>query len=81
MQWRSHGLAEMTPDKHGEHSPWEFSSDLEGLHERDGGTLTTVGEVLSSRQLFLRRGLALCAMLVILAAGILTNMLLLAIFR
>ncbi|XP_035241860.1 multidrug and toxin extrusion protein 1-like isoform X1 [Anguilla anguilla] len=76
------GSYEMTPEIHGgEHSPWQFNSDLEGLHEREGGTLTTVGEVLSNRQLFLRRGLALCGMLVILGAGSLTYMLLPTVFR
>lgn len=70
-------LPENTLDIHGgEHSPCEFNSDLEGLHERDSVTLKTVGEVLTFRQLLLRRGLVLCAMLVILAAGILCNMLL-----
>ncbi|XP_061073743.1 multidrug and toxin extrusion protein 1-like [Conger conger] len=78
MQGGSH---EITPDNHEEgHSPWQFNSDLEVLHERDSGTLTTVGEVLTFRQLCLRRGLALCSMLVLLAAGILTNMLLPAVF-
>ncbi|XP_064158104.1 multidrug and toxin extrusion protein 1-like isoform X1 [Anguilla rostrata] len=80
MQGGAHGLPEITPGIHdGEHR--EFNSDLEGLHEREGGTLTTVGEVLSFRQLFLRRGLALCGMLVVLAAGILANMLLPAVFK
>ncbi|KAJ8256436.1 hypothetical protein COCON_G00185880 [Conger conger] len=70
------GCHEITLDNHEE----GHNSELEVLLERDSGTLTTVGEVLTFRQLCLRRGLALCSMLVLLAAGILTNMLLPAVF-
>ncbi|KAG7470680.1 hypothetical protein MATL_G00116330 [Megalops atlanticus] len=70
-----------------EPGPWEFGSDLDGLQEREGraapagAAVSTVGALLSFRQLVIRRGLTLCAMLSILAVGIITNVLLTATLR
>ncbi|KAJ8386225.1 hypothetical protein AAFF_G00175450 [Aldrovandia affinis] len=72
-----------TQDLDVEQIPWEGSEDLErpSKGESDGGVQeahTTVSVVLSFRQLVLRRTLVVCIMLLILAAGIVCNILLTA---
>ncbi|XP_067232652.1 solute carrier family 47 member 2, tandem duplicate 2 [Chanodichthys erythropterus] len=67
--------------QHTEEGRTDASTDLEGLGKGEGritdtGTKVTVGEVLTTRQLVVRRGLAIFFMLLILAGGILLNELL-----
>ncbi|KAI1893290.1 hypothetical protein AGOR_G00122180 [Albula goreensis] len=62
-------------DRVEEQGSWEFSSDMEQLEERELASGTVAAE-LSFTQLLLRRGLAVCVMLFILAIGIITNLLL-----
>ncbi|KAG9342072.1 hypothetical protein JZ751_017069 [Albula glossodonta] len=62
-------------DRVEEQGCWELSSDMEQLEERELASGTVAAE-LSFTQLLLRRGLAVCVMLFILAIGIITNLLL-----
>ncbi len=55
-----------------------MNTDLEGLSKREGGitnavALVTVGAVLTTKQLVVRRGLAFFFMLLVLAGGIVLN--------
>lgn len=49
-----------------------ISQDRHGP-DQNRTTTTTVGDILSGRQLVLRRGLAVMLMLIVLAAGIVTS--------
>lgn len=52
----------------------DTNTDLEGGSEKaEAGVIVTVGEVLTTRQLVVRRGLAVILMLAILAGGIVLN--------
>ncbi|KAI2651166.1 Multidrug and toxin extrusion protein 1 [Labeo rohita] len=64
--------------RHAEEGQADASKDLEGLSEEEGGitdtgTKITVGAVLTTKQLVVRRGLAVFFMLLILAGGIVLN--------
>ncbi|KAK9955701.1 hypothetical protein ABG768_015560 [Culter alburnus] len=67
--------------QHTEEGQTDANTDLEGLGKGEGritdsDTKVTVGEVLTTRQLVVRRGLAIFFMLLILAGGIVLNELL-----
>lgn len=66
------------PQQYTEEGQTDENTDLEGLSKREGGitnavTLVTVGTVLTTKQLVVRRGLAFFFMLLILAGGIVLN--------
>ncbi|ROL50849.1 Multidrug and toxin extrusion protein 1 [Anabarilius grahami] len=71
---------------HTEEGQTDANTDLEGLGKGEGGitdtdTKVTVGVVLTTRQLVVRRGLAVFLMLLILAGGIVLNEVLTGILR
>ncbi|XP_051732589.1 solute carrier family 47 member 2, tandem duplicate 2 [Ctenopharyngodon idella] len=77
------GCTEEEPEEsqHTEEGQTDANTDLEGLGKGEGGitdagTKVTVGEVLTTKQLVVRRGLAFFFMLLILAGGIMLNELL-----
>ncbi len=61
------------------------NTDVEGLGEgggiTDAGTKITVASVLNTKQLIIRRGLAVFFMLLVLAGGIVLNEVLIGILR
>jgi len=64
--------------QHTKEGQTDASTDLEGLSKGEGGitdagTKVTVGVVLTTKQLVVRRGLAVFCMLLILAGGIVLN--------
>lgn len=70
--------------KHIEENQTDANTNLEALRKAEGGiavALVPVREVLTSRQLVVRRGFAVFFMLLILAAGIVLNELLTDFFR
>uniref|UniRef100_A0A673FMU4 Multidrug and toxin extrusion protein n=1 Tax=Sinocyclocheilus rhinocerous TaxID=307959 RepID=A0A673FMU4_9TELE len=74
------GYTEEVPQQsqHNEEGQTDANTDLEGLSKREGGitnavALVTVGAVLTTKQLVVRRGLAVFFMLLILAGGIVLN--------
>uniref|UniRef100_A0A673FM87 Multidrug and toxin extrusion protein n=1 Tax=Sinocyclocheilus rhinocerous TaxID=307959 RepID=A0A673FM87_9TELE len=76
--------------QHNEEGQTDANTDLEGLGEGEGegeggitvtGTKVTVGAVLTTKQLVVRRGLAVFFMLLILAGGIVLNEVLIRILR
>ncbi|KAK7143811.1 hypothetical protein R3I93_014845 [Phoxinus phoxinus] len=75
------GCTEDVPEEphHTEEGQTDASTDLEGLSKGEGGGITdagtkvTVGAVLTTKQLVVRRGLAVFFMLLILAGGIVLN--------
>uniref|UniRef100_A0A671NU28 Multidrug and toxin extrusion protein n=1 Tax=Sinocyclocheilus anshuiensis TaxID=1608454 RepID=A0A671NU28_9TELE len=74
------GYTEEVPQQsqHNEEGQTDANTDLEGLSKREGGitnavALVTVGTVLSTKQLVVRRGLTVFFMLLILAGGIVLN--------
>ncbi|KAF4098351.1 hypothetical protein G5714_020381 [Onychostoma macrolepis] len=83
------GCTEEVPQEsqHKEAGQTDANTDLEGLGEGEGGGITvagtkvTVGTVLTTKQLVVRRGLAVFFMLLILAGGIVLNEVLIGILR
>ncbi|XP_048008550.1 multidrug and toxin extrusion protein 1-like isoform X2 [Megalobrama amblycephala] len=82
------GCTEEVPEEslHTEESQTDANTDLEGLGKGEGGitdadTKVIVGVVLTTRQLVVRRGLAVFFMLLILAGGIVLNEVLTGILR
>ncbi|XP_039549706.1 multidrug and toxin extrusion protein 1-like [Pimephales promelas] len=74
------GCTEEVPkdSQHTEEGQTDASTDLKGLSKGEGGitdagTKVTVGVVLTTKQLVVRRGLAVFCMLLILAGGIVLN--------
>ncbi len=63
--------------QHAEEGQTYANTDVEGLSEgggiTDAGTKITVGMVLTTKQLVIRRGLAVFFMLLVLAGGIVLN--------
>uniref|UniRef100_A0A672JVS5 Multidrug and toxin extrusion protein n=1 Tax=Sinocyclocheilus grahami TaxID=75366 RepID=A0A672JVS5_SINGR len=82
------GYTEEVPQQsqHNEEGQTDANTDLEGLSKREGGitnavALVTVGAVLTTKQLVVRRGLAVFFMLLILAGGIVLNVVLTGFLR
>ncbi|XP_043076894.1 solute carrier family 47 member 2, tandem duplicate 2 isoform X2 [Puntigrus tetrazona] len=72
--------------QHTEEGQTDANTDLEGLSKKEeeitnAATLVTVGTVLTTKQLIVRRGLAFFLMLLILAGGIVLNGVLTEFFR
>ncbi len=72
--------------QHNEACQTDANTDLEGLRKGEGGinvsgTKVTVGTVLTTKQLVVRRGLAVSFMLLLLAGGIVLNEVLIGILR
>ncbi|XDV39069.1 hypothetical protein PO909_008361 [Leuciscus waleckii] len=82
------GCTKEVPEEsqHTEEGQRDASTDLEGLSNGEGGitdagTKVTVGAVLTTKQLVVRRGLAVFFMLLILAGGIVLNEVLIKFLR